>query len=120
MASVTTIPRAKPDEGLPAPEAAERALDAARQLLEDWLRLARLEATSAGRRLAAAGALLLTGGALLLLAWVALATGAALALARVLPLDASVGCVALAHALLGAAFLVLGRRRLSGGPGAGA
>ncbi len=117
MASVTSIPRAHPD-AMPAPEAAERALGATRQLVEDWLRLVRLEVESAARRLTAAAALVLAGGALLLLAWAAL--GAALALARVLPLDASVGCVALAHAGLGAALVALGRRRMSGEPGAGA
>lgn len=119
MASVTSIPRAHPD-AMPAPEAAERALGATRQLVEDWLRLVRLEVESAARRLTAAAALVLAGGALLLLAWAALAIGAALALARVLPLDASVGCVALAHAGLGAALVALGRRRMSGEPGAGA
>jgi hypothetical protein len=113
MASVTRIPRAQPEEALPVPEAAERALDATRLLVEDWLRMGRLAATTAARRLAGAGTLLLVGSALLLLAWVGAAIGATLALARMLPLDASLGCVAAAHAAVGAAFLVLGRRRLS-------
>jgi hypothetical protein len=115
MATVTRIPREpERDETMPVPEAAERALEAAKQLVEDWAKLARLEATAAARRVASGGALLAGGVLLLLLAWIAAAVGAAIALARVLPPDVSVGCVALAHVALGAALVAYGRRRLSG------
>jgi len=113
MASLTTIPRERIPEAPSVSDAAERTLEAARRLAEDWLELARLEAASALRRsLVAAG---LLGGALALLAlgWIAAAVAAALALARVLELDASVACVALAHAVAGGALLALGRKRLA-------
>jgi hypothetical protein len=114
--SVTTMPRsaARP-EAPSAPEAAERALRAAQRVFDDRIRLARLEARSRVRRWSA-GALLLTfGGGLLLAAWVAGAIALALALDRWLALDASVGCVALLHALFGLGLFAAGRRRRAAG-----
>jgi hypothetical protein len=112
MASLTTIPRERIPDALSVPDAAERTLEAARRLAEDWLELARLEIASTLRRRLAAAALLGGAFALLAVGWIAAAVAAALALARVLELDASVACVALAHAVFGGALLTLARRRL--------
>jgi hypothetical protein len=117
MASLTTIPRERPPDAPSVADAAERTLEAARRLAEDWFELARLEvATTLRRSLVAAG---LLGGALALLAvgWISAAVAAALALARVLELDASVACVALAHAIAGGALLALARKRLADAEG---
>jgi len=114
MASVTSIPREREAEAaLSVPDAAERTLEAARRLATDWVELARLEAAHTLRRSLGAAALVTGGIALLALAWIAAAVAGALALRRVLEPDASVACVALAHALLGIAALLLARRRFA-------
>lgn len=113
MASLTTIPRERTPDVPSVSEAAERTLEAARRLAEDWFELARLEVASTLRRSLVAAGLLGGALALLVVGWISAAVAAALALARVLDLDASVACVALAHAVTGAALLVLARKRLA-------
>jgi hypothetical protein len=98
-----------------APEAAERAVEAARGLLEDRLRLVKVQATSALRNGTAVAALLATGAVFLLFAWAAASVALALALQRFLAPDASVACVALLNLSIGGALLLLGRRRGAAG-----
>jgi uncharacterized membrane protein YqjE len=112
MATVTKLPETRdPEDTLSVPDAAERTLDAIRQLVQDWLDLARLELTRTARRGLVAAALGGAGIALLALAWIGAAVAATLALDRVLQLDASVACVAVVHAVLGGGLLLLARRR---------
>jgi uncharacterized membrane protein YqjE len=112
MATVTRLSETRDTEDtLSVPDAAERTLDAIRQLAQDRLDLARLELTRALRRGVTAAALGGAGVALLALAWIGAAVAGALALDRVLDLDASVAIVALVHALLGGALMLVARTR---------
>jgi hypothetical protein len=112
MATVTPLSDSyHADDTLSVPDAAERTFEAIRQLAQDRIDLARLEVTRTLRRGAAAALLGAAGVALLALAWIGAAVAATLALDRVLDLDASVACVALAHVVLGAGLLLLARRR---------
>jgi hypothetical protein len=101
-----------------APEAAERAVEAARGLLEDRLRLVKVQASSALRNGTAMAALLTAGAVFLLFAWVAASVALALALQRFLAPDASVACVALLNLVIGGALLLFGRRRAASGESA--
>ena len=116
MASVTRIsePRETHD-ARSVPDAAERTVEAARRLLEDWLELARLELAATLRRGLVGAALIGGAFALLAVGWVAAAVAGALALGRVIDPAASVALVALAHVVLGGALLLLARRRLVDG-----
>jgi hypothetical protein len=119
--SVTTVPESRARRyGYEAEryepsvsESAERAVEAARGLVEDRLRLVRLQASQALRSGSMIAGFLTAGAVFLLLAWVAASVALALALQRFLAPDASAGCVALLNLLIGATLLLLARRRAS-------
>jgi uncharacterized membrane protein YqjE len=112
MATVTPLPETRDaEDALSVPDAAERTLDAVRQLVQDRLDLARLELTRTLQRGFVAAAIGGAGALLLALAWIGAAVAATAALDRILDLDASVACVAAVHAALGGGLLMLARKR---------
>lgn len=107
-------PGQRSDDDVPLGEAAEWTAEASLRLAENWLELKLLEAKHAARAALRSGAFVCAALVMALSAWAAIEVAGAFALARALPADAALACLAAVNLALGGACVALARSRRSG------